>query len=897
MPSRDAFDTLRSFNPGRGGGRYHSLAALEAAGLGRISRLPRTLAIVLESLVRNCDGRRVTAEHVRALAGWRPDAARTAEIPFLAVRIVLQDMIGFPTLNDLTAMRAAAARLGHDPRMIEPLVPVDAVVDHSVEVDFHGTPDALRRNMELEFRRNEERYRFVKWAQGAYANVRVIPPGNGIIHQVNIEHLSRCVRERDGLWHPDTVVGTDSHTPMVNGIGVVGWGVGGIEAEAAMLGQPVTFLTPDVVGVHLRGRLREGVTATDLALTVTERLRRAGVVGKFVEFFGGGVAALAAPDRAVVANMAPEYGATMGYFSVDERTLEYLSATGRDPALVDAVERYYRAQGLFGAPRAGDIDYSEVVELDLGQVTASVAGPRRPQDRVDLPRVKARFAELLARPLGEGGYGKSAPRAAARVPVEGAAGDVGHGDVLIAAITSCTNTSNPALLLAAGLMAKKAVEKGLAPHPRVKTSLAPGSKVVTAYLRAARLLPFLEAIGFGVVAYGCTTCMGAAGPLAPGIEEAVAREDIVACAVLSGNRNFEARVHANIKANFLASPPLVLAYALAGTVNVDLTTEPLGAGADGRPVFLRDIWPTDAEVAATMEYAANAADYLREYGELSGMRELWDAIPVAPGAVYPWDRESTWITEPPYLLGFGPRPAPPGDITGARALAIYGDSITTDHISPVSRIRPGTPAGSWLAARGVAPSDFSHFGTRRCNHEVMIRGAFTNARIRNLLAPGTEGDVTVHQPSGEKCRVFDAAMRYRGERVPLIVVAGEDYGMGSSRDWAAKAPLLLGVKAVLARSFERIHRANLVHMGVLPCQFQADDGARSLGLDGTETFDLAGLRGGVRPRQEVTMTVRRRDGTARAVTLTARVDIPIEAEYFAHGGILPYVLRQLLQGS
>jgi aconitate hydratase len=872
----------------------YSLAALETAGLGRISRMPPTLRIVLESLLRNCDGTRVTEEHVRNLAAWRADGARNTEIPFIVVRIVLQDMIGFPSLNDLTAMRAAAQRLGHDPRRIEPLVPVDVVVDHSVEVDVHNAPDAVRRNMELEFRRNAERYQFVKWAQQAYSKVRVIPPGNGIIHQINIEYLARGVWDSGGLVYPDTVAGTDSHTPMVNGIGVVGWGVGGIEAEAAMLGQPINFLTPDVVGVRLTGRLRDGVTATDLALTVTETLRRAGVVGKFVEFFGDGAASLAATDRTVISNMAPEYGATMGYFGVDEMTLAYFRDTGRDPRQVELFERYFRTQGLFGIPRDGEIDYSQVIGLDLSAVEPSLAGPKRPQDRISLPRIKSRFAELFATEVAGGGYGRKAADLGGRVAVSGAAADVGHGDVLIAAITSCTNTSNPGLLLAAGLLAKKAMEKGLKPHPRVKTSLAPGSKVVTAYLRDAGLLPYLEQAGFGVVAYGCTTCMGAAGPLAPELEDAVVRHDVVACAVLSGNRNFEARVHANLRANFLASPPLVVAFALAGTVNIDLSSEPLGTGSDGRPVFLKDIWPADAEVAALLKFAANAENFRREYADLSGIPELWDAVPGGKGPVFEWDPRSTYIKEPPFFDGFSPVPGRTGDVTGARALAIFGNSITTDHISPVSRIRPGTPAGAWLAAHGAAAADFSHFGTRRCNHEIMTRGTFANVRIRNLMAPGTEGGVTVHQPSGEQLHVFDAAERYRREGVPLIVFAGEDYGMGSSRDWAAKGPQLLGVRAVIARSFERIHRSNLVGMGVLPCQFQGEENVRSLGIDGTETFDLLGPPAGLAPRQDVTLVTHRQDGTTRTATLTLRADIAMEVDYLDHGGILPYVLRQLL---
>jgi aconitate hydratase len=875
-------------------GRLYSLAALEAAGLGKISRMPRSLRIVLESLLRNCDGKRVTEAHVRSLAAWQPRGARTTEIPMIVVRIVLQDMIGFPSLNDLTAMRAAAQRLGHDPRRIEPLVPVDVVVDHSVEVDVHNAPDALQRNMALEFQRNAERYQFVKWAQQAYSKVRVIPPGNGIIHQINIEYLARGVWEHDGLFYPDTVVGTDSHTPMVNGIGVVGWGVGGIEAEAGMLGQPINFLTPDVVGVHMTGRLGEGVTATDLALTVTERLRRAGVVGKFVEFFGDGAASLSAPDRTVIANMAPEYGATMGYFCVDDKTLAYYRMTGRDPRHVDAIECYFKAQDLFGTPRSGEIDYSQVIELDLTGIAPSVAGPKRPQDRIDLPSIKSRFAELFEKPVADGGYGRAAADRSRRVTVAGKAGDVGHGDVLIAAITSCTNTSNPHLMLAAGLLAQKAVRKGLKPHPRVKTSLAPGSKVVTAYLRDAGLLPSLERLGFGVVAYGCTTCMGAAGPLEPALDEAVVKDDLVACSVLSGNRNFEARVHQNLRANFLASPPLVVAFALAGTVDIDMTSEPIGTGNDGLPVYLKDLWPADAEIASALKFSANAENFRREYGDLSGVRELWDAVPETRGAVFQWDPKSTYIKEPPFFEGFSREPGRTADVTGARALAIFGDSITTDHISPVSRIRPGTPAGEWLKSHGTAPADYSHFGVRRCNHEIMTRGTFANVRLRNLMAPGTEGGVTVLQPAGEKLTIFHAAVRYRKRAVPLMVFAGEDYGMGSSRDWAAKGPQLLGVRAVVARSFERIHRSNLVGMGVLPCQFQGDDGVRSLGIDGTETFDLIGPGSGLMPRQDVMLVIHRRDGTTRTATLTLRVDIPIEVDYLNHGGILPYVLRQLL---
>jgi len=901
--------TLAEFEiaPGRTG-KYHRIAALEAAGLGRISRMPHTLRVVLESLVRNLDGTRVTEAHVRDLAAWRPAAPRTTEVPFIAVRIVLQDMIGFPCLNDLAAMRAAAARLGVDPRRIEPSVPVDVVIDHSVEVDVHNAPDALKRNMTLEFSRNAERYQFVKWARQAYSKVRVIPPGNGIIHQINLEYLARGVCEESGVWFPDTVVGTDSHTPMVNGIGIVGWGVGGIEAEAGMLGQPVFFLTPDVVGAHLKGKLQAGVTATDLALTVTELLRRVGVVGKFVEFFGDGARSLSAPDRAVIANMAPEYGATTGYFAVDEQTLAYYRTTGRDPQLVSAIEAYSRAQGLLGIPSPGEIDYTQVVELDLARVAPSVAGPKRPQDRVDLRALKARFDRLFSAAVSEGGYAKDEAERHKRVPLtdhpgaarhpssseEGKGLSVGHGDILIAAITSCTNTSNPSLLLAAGLLAKRAVERGLRVPPHVKPSLAPGSKVVTAYLREAGLLPYLERLGFGVVAYGCTTCMGAAGPLDPALEEAVVTHDLIACAVLSGNRNFEARVHPHLRANFLMSPPLVVAFALAGRVDIDLTAEPIGRDGDGRAVYLEDLWPSETKVETVLRSANRPDLFQREYADLGGMRELWDAIPERAGAIYPWDPRSSFIREPPFFARFAHTPEPLRDILGARALALFGDSITTDHISPVSRIRPDSPAGAWLAGHGVTPGDLGHYGVRRCNHEVMVRGTFANARLRNRMVAGTEGGVTVHHPSGEQLTIYDAAQRYRESGVPLLVFAGEDYGMGSSRDWAAKGPQLLGVRAVIARSFERIHRTNLICMGVLPCAFQEDDGIAALGLDGSETYDLFGLEGPLRPRQELTLVIRSKVGSAREAKLTLRADIGIEIEYLRHGGILPYVLRKMI---
>jgi len=897
--AQDTFKTLSDFTPSPGKkGRYHSLATLEKAGLGKISRLPRSIRVVLEALVRHCDGKMITEEHVRNLAAWQAKGKRTTEIPFIVVRIVLQDLIGFGTLNDLSAMRAAAGRLGVSPGKIEPLVPVDVVVDHSVEIDVYNTPDAVQRNQEIEFKRNAERYAFVKWAQGAFKTVRVVPPGNGIIHQINMEYLSRGVWEKDGVWFPDTVFGTDSHTTMVNGIGIVGWGVGGIEAEAGMLGQPNAFLTPDVVGCHMTGKLREGVTATDLALTVTELMRKAKVVGKFVEFFGEGAAALTAADRCTVANMAPEYGATMGYFPVDEKTVEYFRITGREPAQISAIEAYYKAQGMFGMPKDGEIDYSELIPLNLDSIVPSLSGPKRPQDRVNLPDLGRGFDTLFSAPTDKNGYARPAVDLERRVPSGHDGFDVGHGDVLISSITSCTNTSNPALLIAAGLLAKKAVEKGLKVSPRVKTSLAPGSKVVTAYLRDTGLLPYLEKLGYGVVAYGCTTCMGAAGPLDSKIEEAVVSKDLVTAAVLSGNRNFEARVHANLRANYLASPALVVAYGIRGTVRTDLTKDPLGVGPDGKPVYLKDVWPTDAEVASLMKFAANAEHFRREYGDLSGNKKLWEAVPTVEGAVYKWDAKSTFIKEPPFFDGVTRTPGKVTDIKGARALAILGDSITTDHISPSTKIRPGTPAGKWLEPYGSPPSEWGHFGVRRCNHELMVRGTFANVRLKNAVAPGTEGPITKHLPDGAQMTIFEASELYQKDGTPLVIFGGDDYGMGSSRDWAAKGVQLLGVKAVIVKSFERIHRANLIGMGVVPLQFKAGTDVKSLGIDGTETFDIQGIAGGnVKPLQDVTMVITRKDGSKQNVPLTLRIDTGIEVDYLKHGGILPYVLRGLLEAA
>jgi aconitate hydratase len=901
--THDPFGALQDFRLASGkSSRFYSLAVLETAGLGRVSRLPVSLRIVLESLLRHCDGRRITEEHVRLLAGWLPTAHRTAEIPFVVARIVLQDFTGVPLLCDLAAMRGVTQRMGRNPKIVEPLVPVDLVVDHSVQVDYYRVANALDLNMRLEFRRNAERYRFIKWGMQAFDTFRVVPPGVGIVHQVNLEYLARGVQQKDGVTYPDTLVGTDSHTTMINALGVVGWGVGGIEAEAGMLGQPLVFLTPDVVGVHLSGRLPEGTTATDLVLRITERLRQVQVVGKFVEFFGDGAATLAVPDRATIANMAPEYGATMGFFPVDGETVRYLAATGRSDAEIDAFQSYFTAQGLFGMPRAGDIDYSEVIEFDLGAVQPGVAGPKRPQDHIDLPELGRTFTKLLQQPVSENGYGKPAGEISRRYPLPAAAGtatDIGHGDVLIAAITSCTNTSNPGVMLAAGLLAKKAVALGLSVGPRVKTSLAPGSRVVTEYLAKAGLLGDLEALGFRVVAYGCTTCIGNAGPLAPALESAIAAHDLVCTAVLSGNRNFEARIHPALKANFLMSPPLVVAFAIAGRVDLDLSRDVLGIGSKGQPVTLKDIWPSSEEIAAAMSYATDPATYRALYGDFVSGNPLWNDIPADTGQVYTWT-PSTYIAEPPFFDDFTPLPGGLTDIRAARALAIFGDSVTTDHISPAGSINTDSPAGEYLKAQGVAVSDFNSYGSRRGNHEVMMRGTFANVRIRNLMLPPkpdgslVEGGLTRHQPDGAAMSIHAAAMKYQARGTPTLVFAGEEYGTGSSRDWAAKGPRLLGVRAVVAKSFERIHRSNLVGMGVLPLQFQGGDDVASLGIVGDEEFDILGLEGELRPRQDLVLTLCRRDGARQDVTLQLRVDTEIELDYLRHGGILPYVLRELL---
>jgi aconitate hydratase len=887
------FGTLQTFDLGNGKtGQFYSLPALEKAGVGPISKLPVSIRIVLESVLRNCDGLKVQEQNVKELANWKATEARTAEIPFVVARIVLQDFTGVPLLVDLAAMRSAVAKLGKNPKIIEPLVPVDLVVDHSVQVDFAGSGDAMRKNLDLEFSRNRERYQFLKWGMQAFDTFKVVPPGIGIVHQVNLEYLAKGVLHAGNVYYPDTLVGTDSHTTMINGLGIVGWGVGGIEAEAGMLGQPVYFLTPDVVGVHMTGAISEGVTATDVALTVTQMLRKAKVVGKFVEFFGPGAAALPLVDRATIANMAPEYGATMGFFPVDAECSHYLRATGRTEEQVKLYENYYKAQGLWGIPKQGEIEYSQVVELDLSIVVPSVAGPKRPQDRIELPKLKDSFVSAFSKPVTEAGFGKKAEDFAT-VTAEVLGAKIGHGSVLIAAITSCTNTSNPSVMLAAGLLAKKAVQKGLTVSPAVKSSLAPGSRVVTEYLDKTGLTPFLDQLGFQTVGYGCTTCIGNSGPLDAKIEEAVVKNDLVAASVLSGNRNFEARVHQNIKANFLMSPPLVVAFALAGRVDIDLATEPLGKDKSGADVYLKDLWPTLKEVRDEMQAALKPEVFRRLYTDFAAQNPKWNEIPSSVGNVYEWDRQSTYIQEPPFFTKFLMTPGVIQPITGARALGIFGDSVTTDHISPAGAIKKSSPAGKFLSDHGVEFVDFNSYGSRRGNDRIMTRGTFANVRIKNLMLGGEEGGNTFG-PDGAKTSIYDASIAYQAQGVPLIVIAGQEYGTGSSRDWAAKGTNLLGVKVVVAQSFERIHRSNLVGMGVLPLQFKEGTTAQTLKLDGTETYDVVGLDPGVKPQQELTLKIVRKDGSGEFIPVICRIDTPIEIEYYQHGGILPYVLRQLV---
>ncbi len=932
--------TLKTFSTASGKtGSFYSLPAL-AKKFPNIKRLPVSMRIVLESVLRNCDGKKVTAEHVAEVANWSPTGHRTHEIPFVVSRVVLQDFTGVPLLADLAAMRSVAVKLGKNPKRIEPLVPVDLVVDHSVMVDHYGKRNSLDLNMKLEFQRNRERYEFMKWGMQAFDTFRVVPPGFGIVHQVNLEYLARGVHKtKDDVYYPDTLVGTDSHTTMINGIGVVAWGCGGIEAEAAMLGQPVYFLTPDVVGFELTGRLREGVTATDLVLTVTEILRTHKVVGKFVEFFGEGTRSLSLPDRATIANMAPEYGATMGFFPVDEKTIEYFEGTGRTKPEMEAFEAYFKVQGLFGVPGTagasdslGEIEYSQTVTLDLGNVTPSLAGPKRPQDRIELGNVANNFASLFSKPASDNGFNQPADKLDRLFQAGPDVADatypgkeplplmVRNGDVLIAAITSCTNTSNPSVLLAAGLLAKKAVEAGLKVKPHIKTSLAPGSRIVTEYLTETGLLPYLEKLGFAVAGYGCTTCIGNAGDLTPELNDVITKNDLICAAVLSGNRNFEARIHPNLKANFLASPPLVVAYAIAGTVTRDLMTQPVGKGKDGKDVYLGDIWPTSDEIYKLLKFAMKGKAYQRNYAKVKiepGV--LWDKIKGVAGQAYTWPT-STYIAEPPFFAEFAMDSiaAKAGDtratasndakssgdsVQGARIMALFGDSITTDHISPAGSIKESSPAGQWLRAHGVLKADFNSYGARRGNHDVMMRGTFANVRIKNLMIPPDaagsreEGGVTIYQHDGpdlgNKMFIFDAAMQYIADGVPTVIFAGEEYGTGSSRDWAAKGTQLLGIKAVVAKSFERIHRSNLVGMGVLPLQFKGTDSWQSLGLKGDERIDVI-PDAKLTPQSDATLRITRADGSTQELTLTLRVDTPIEVDYYCAGGILPFVLRQLL---
>ncbi|NKJ50309.1 aconitate hydratase 1 [Burkholderia sp. SG-MS1] len=896
--------TLKEFDSGSGKGKFYSLPQLGKALNIKIDRLPVSIRLVLESVLRNYDGKKVAEEHITQLANWKPTAARVDEIPFVVARVVLQDFTGVPLLADIAAMRGVAQRAGKNPKSIEPLVPVDLVVDHSVQIDHFREKNALDLNMKLEFQRNNERYQFMKWGMQAFDTFKVVPPGVGIVHQVNLEYLARGVHKKadgaDTVYYPDTLVGTDSHTTMINGIGVVGWGVGGIEAEAGMLGQPVYFLTPDVVGVNLKGKLREGVTATDLVLTITELLRKEKVVGKFVEFFGEGTRSLSLPDRATIGNMAPEYGATMGFFPVDEKTIDYFKGTGRTDAEISAFQNYFKAQNLFGIPKEGDIDFTKVVTLDLGTVAPSLAGPKRPQDRIEIGNVKSTFSDLFSKPVAENGFAKKEADLDAQYTTSNGV-NVKNGDVLIAAITSCTNTSNPSVLLAAGLLAKKAVEAGLTVAPHIKTSLAPGSRIVTEYLAKTDLLKYLDKLGFTLAAYGCTTCIGNAGDLTPELNEAITKNDIVAAAVLSGNRNFEARIHPNIRANFLASPPLVVAYAIAGNITRDLMTEPVGKGKGGRDIYLGDIWPTSEEVNALLKFALDADAFRKNYAQLTKKGDLWSKIEGEEGQVYDWPK-STYIAEPPFFGDdFSMTPADSiAPVKNARALGIFGDSVTTDHISPAGSIKEDSPAGKWLKENGVQKADFNSYGSRRGNHDVMMRGTFANVRIKNLMIPakadGTrvEGGLTIHQPSGEQQSIYDAAMKYIDAGTPTVVFAGEEYGTGSSRDWAAKGTQLLGVKAVVARSFERIHRSNLVGMGVLPLQFKGSDSVQSLGITGEETYDIEGLGADFKPQQEVTLVIRGKDGSEKRVQVLLRIDTPIEVDYYKHGGILPFVLRSLL---
>ena len=891
---RDAFGSLGTLETPLGRLSYYRLQRLKETGVARIDALPFSIRVLLENVLRSQDGVLVGEEDVINAATWNPGSPSKREFPFMPSRVLLQDFTGVPAVVDFSSLRSAMRRMGGNPDRINPQVPVDLVIDHSVQVDFFGTAGAFQLNVKKEFERNEERYALLRWAQRAFDNFSVVPPGTGIVHQVNLEYLARVIdtrKDQDGntTAFPDTLVGTDSHTTMVNGLSVVGWGVGGIEAEAVLLGQPYYMLLPDVIGFELTGALKEGATATDLVLTITEMLRKKGVVGKFVEFYGKGLSNLPLPDRATIANMAPEYGATVGFFPLDDETLKYLRGTGRDPKAVEMVEMYGKAQSIFRTDDTPDPQYSDRLTLDMGDVEPSMAGPKRPQDRVPVREMKQTFGKALA-----GVYGKTIENGGYNVSLDGEDSTIDHGAVVISAITSCTNTSNPSVMIGAGLLARKAVEKGLQRKPWVKTSLAPGSRVVTDYLESAGLSEYLDRLGFNVVGFGCTTCIGNSGPLPEPVAKVVTDNDLVAAAVLSGNRNFEGRIHPLVKANFLASPILVVAYALAGTVDIDLTKEALGYGTDGNPVYLRDIWPSQEDIRDTIEKALKPESFNERYGEVFEGDEEWRSLAVPEGDLYEWESESTYIRELPLFYDLPAEPPALEDVSGGKVLAMLGDSVTTDHISPAGSIAKDGPAGVYLMERGVEPRDFNTYGSRRGNHEVMIRGTFANIRLRNQLAPGTEGGWTTHMPSGEQMTIYDASMRYAEEDVPLLVLGGKEYGSGSSRDWAAKGTMLLGIKTVLAESFERIHRSNLVGMGVLPLQYEAGENRQSLGLTGFEEFDVEGVRE-MEPGKRVKVTARRDDGTRVAFNAIARIDTPIEVEYYRHGGVLQYVLRKMMR--
>ena len=885
-PAHNLFNTHRTLESDGFACTYYSLPALEEAGIGSTTTLPVSLRILLESLLRNYDGHQITEDDIVNLANWEARSPKALEIPFKPARVVAQDFTGVPLVVDIAAMRTAVAELGGDAGMIEPLVPVDLVIDHSIQVDAYGSENAFQYNTEREFERNKERYEFLKWGQQAFEKFNIIPPSIGIVHQVNLEYLAKVVMTEDSLAYPDTVVGTDSHTTMINGLGIVGWGVGGIEAEAAMLGQPVYILTPEVLGVHLKGELREGVTATDLVLTVTQRLRAAAVVDKFVEFFGAGVEALSLPDRATLSNMCPEYGATIGFFPPDAETMRYLRLTGRDETHVDMVEAYLKAQGIFGIPRLGEVEYSDVLEIDLSEIEPSVAGPKRPQDRIALSDVKKTFTELLTRPVAEDGFGVT----------DGVddSDDITHGSVVISAITSCTNTSNPSVMIGAGLLAKKAVEKGLRVPDYVKTSLAPGSRVVTEYLQNTGLLPYLEELGYNVVGYGCTTCIGNSGPLNDVVQEAIDARNLVTASVLSGNRNFEARVHPEIKANFLMSPPLVVAFGVAGRIDIDLTTEPLGHNDVGEAVYLKDIWPTRQEISEMIAAAVDRRTFREIYESIGNQAPEWEELSGATGVLYPWNERSTYVQHPPFFEGFAREPAPISDVVDARILGIFGDSVTTDHISPAGAIAAASPTGEYLQEHGVEIRDFNTYGSRRGNDRVMSRGTFANRRVRNLMTPDVEGGYTLQYPEETQTTIYKAALHYSENEVPTVIFAGQDYGMGSSRDWAAKGPKLLGVKAVVVESFERIHRSNLIGMGILPLQFKSGENVQTLNLDGSEIISITGFAEDLQPGQMATMNIVRANGETQMTELLIRIDSPVEVEYYKHGGILDYVIRNFL---